>query len=68
MLGLDLKTSLVLSQLLGYTLSKFIGSKLFPRWMAENRAITIIGLIALSETRLGWLRFSAGAIQMLMIF
>ncbi len=54
---------LVLSQLLGYTLSKFIGIKVVSEMDGRKSGITIIGLIALSEPRLGWLRFSAGAIQ-----
>lgn len=51
-LGLDLKTALVLSQVLGYTLSKFLGVKLVTELPASRRALTLVGLIVLAELSL----------------
>lgn len=51
-LGLDLKTTLVLSQVLGYTLSKFLGVKLVTELAAHRRAVVLVGLIAGAELAL----------------
>lgn len=50
--GLDLKTTLVLAQVLGYTLSKFLGVKLVTELSAHRRAAVLVGLIALAELAL----------------
>lgn len=50
--GWDLKTCLVLSQLLGYTLSKFIGIKVVSEMQGRHRAAAILGLVGLSEAAL----------------
>ena len=50
--GFDLKTVLVLSQLCGYMLSKFIGVKLISEMPRSRRAIVIVGLIVVSELAL----------------
>lgn len=50
--GLDLKSSLVLSQLLGYTLSKFMGIKIVSEMEGKYRAWAILGLVGLSEVAL----------------
>lgn len=50
--GIDLKSSLVLAQLLGYMTSKFIGIKVISEMPAHRRAWTIIGLIGLAELAL----------------
>ncbi|EMI20681.1 putative membrane protein [Rhodopirellula maiorica SM1] len=50
--GLGLKTTLVVSQLLGYMLSKFIGIKVVSEMRSEYRTITIIGLITFAELSL----------------
>lgn len=50
--GLEFKTVLIISQVIGYTLSKFLGIK-FVSEMPPNRRIgTILGLIAFSEVAL----------------
>ncbi len=50
--GMDLKSTLVLSQLLGYTLSKFIGIKVISETRATRRAATILTLIGISQSAL----------------
>ena len=47
--GLGLKTVLVISQLAGYMLSKFIGVKIVSEMPRQRRAIVIIGLILVAE-------------------
>ncbi len=51
-LGMDLKTTLVLSQVVGYTLSKFMGVKLVSELAAERRAVMLVGLILFAELAL----------------
>lgn len=50
--GLELKTVLIISQIVGYTLSKFIGIKVVSEMTAQKRIKTIIGLILFSELAL----------------
>ncbi|MCH9687846.1 MAG: hypothetical protein K0V04_40825 [Deltaproteobacteria bacterium] len=50
--GLDLKTTLVISQVLGYTLSKFLGVKLVSELAPGRRALVLIGLIGFAELAL----------------
>ena len=50
--GLDLKTTLVLAQVLGYTLSKFLGVKLVTELSAQRRAVVLVGLIITAELAL----------------
>jgi hypothetical protein len=47
--GLDYKTLLVLSQLAGYTVSKFLGIKFVSEAKASRRVAMILGLIAIAE-------------------
>ncbi len=68
MFGLGLKTVLVLSQLLGYTVSKFIGIKVVSEMRAEYRAIAIIGLIAVAEIALIGFAFLPLYLKVVMIF
>lgn len=51
-LGFDLKATLVLSQIVGYTLSKFLGVKLVTELAAGRRAAVLVGLIAFAELAL----------------
>ena len=55
--GLDFKSVLVISQVLGYMLSKFIGIKVVSEMDGSKRALAILVLIGLSE--LAWLGFGA---------
>lgn len=50
--GLDLKSVLILSQLCGYMLSKFIGVKIISEMPRSRRAITLVGLIGIAELAL----------------
>ena len=48
----ELKSLLIISQLLGYMISKFIGIKLVSELNRKYRAFAIIGLIVFSEVAL----------------
>jgi hypothetical protein len=50
--GLQTKTLLVTSQVLGYTLSKFIGIKVIAEMRAERRIAWLLGLIGAAEMSL----------------
>lgn len=50
--GVEYKTVLVVAQVLGYTLSKFIGIKVVSEITAGRRAIAIAGLIGIAEVAL----------------
>ena len=50
--GMDLKTSLVVSQLIGYALSKWLGVKLCSEVKPNQRMISLIGLVVFSELML----------------
>ncbi len=50
--GLDWKSVLVIAQVLGYTLSKFLGIKVISELPARHRALGIVGLIFLAELSL----------------
>ncbi|GAA5509499.1 DUF5690 family protein [Novipirellula caenicola] len=66
--GLGLKTTLVVSQLLGYMLSKFIGIKVVSEMRSEYRTITIIGLIAFAELSLVGFAFLPPEIKPISLF
>lgn len=51
-LGFDLKTALVISQLCGYALSKFLGIKVNSEMPAGRRALALILLIAWAQAAL----------------
>jgi len=51
-MGLTFKSVLVTSQVLGYSLSKFIGIKVISEMRPSRRAQTLLGLIGVSETAL----------------
>jgi hypothetical protein len=50
--GMQLKIALVLSQVIGYALSKFIGIRLVSETPPQRRALTLIVLIAVAELAL----------------
>ncbi|MGB0373252.1 MAG: DUF5690 family protein [Opitutales bacterium] len=50
--GLDFKIALVISLVLGYALSKFIGIKLISELKAKARIFMLIGLVAVAELAL----------------
>lgn len=51
-LGMQLKIALVLSQVIGYALSKFIGIRLVSETPAQRRAWTLIALVGFAELAL----------------
>ncbi|MFY9252125.1 MAG: DUF5690 family protein [Fuerstiella sp.] len=66
--GLDLKTVLVLSQLCGYMLSKFIGIKVIAEMPKGRRAIAMIGLMAFAELALVGFAFLPPRAKVIMMF
>lgn len=50
--GVQLKIALVLSQVIGYALSKFIGIRLVSETPAHRRALTLVTLIGIAELAL----------------
>lgn len=50
--GVDYKTVLVISQVVGYTISKFIGIKVIAELPPTRRAVGIVGLIAAAHAAL----------------
>ncbi len=65
---LELKTVLVLSQLLGYTLSKFIGIKVVSEMQSQSRAWAIVGLIGIAELALVGFAYLPIPLKVVMIF
>ena len=68
MFGTALKTVLVISQLAGYMLSKFIGIKVVSEARTDRRAVTIVGLIAVAEVALVGFAFLPLQLKFLMMF
>ncbi len=50
--GLDLKTALVISQIVGYTLSKIIGMKVCSELRRSNRALALVVLVVWAQSAL----------------
>ncbi len=67
-LGMGFKSALVVSQVLGYMVSKFIGIKVVSEMRAEYRAVSIIGLIVLAELALVGFAFVPTPLKLVMIF
>ncbi len=51
-MGIAFKSVLVTSQVIGYSISKFIGIKVISEMPASKRAVTLLGLIGISEVAL----------------
>ncbi len=66
--GLGLKSILVISQLSGYMLSKFIGIKVVSEMKSEYRALSIVGLIVFAELALVGFAFAPVPLKVLMLF
>lgn len=66
--GFGLKTVLVVSQLLGYMLSKFIGIKVISETDARHRAVAILGLILAAEAALVGFAYLPLKLKVLMLF
>lgn len=50
--GVGLKEALVISQVLGYTISKFVGIRVVSELPARRRAIALLGLVLVAELAL----------------
>lgn len=50
--GIRLKTAMVISQVIGYALSKYLGARLLPELAPERRPFMIIGLVSASWSAL----------------
>lgn len=68
LLGLELKTVLVLSQLCGYMLSKFIGVKVVSEMPRSRRAMAMILLMTMAELALVGFAFLPVPGKVLMLF
>ena len=66
--GYSLKTLLVVSQILGYMLSKFVGIKVVSEMPSQYRAITIVGLIVAAELALVGFAFASPPLKVVMLF
>ena len=66
--GVALKTVLVISQLTGYMLSKFIGIKVVSEMRSQYRAVGIVGLILMAELALVGFAFAPLKIKVVMLF
>ncbi len=50
--AIDLKTAMVISQIIGYTISKYLGIKVCSEITRARRAVTLVGLIVAAELAL----------------
>jgi hypothetical protein len=50
--GIELKTAFVISQIVGYTISKYVGIKVCSEISASARATTLLGLVGVAEAAL----------------
>ncbi|MEO2015862.1 MAG: DUF5690 family protein [Fuerstiella sp.] len=66
--GLGLKTVLVLSQLSGYMLSKFIGVKIISEMPRSRRAVTLLALIGFAELALVGFAYLPTSAKVVMLF
>ncbi|MBO9593489.1 MAG: hypothetical protein J7599_11325 [Niabella sp.] len=66
--GLDAKTMLVISQVLGYMVSKFVGIKVISEMRKERRTYWLIGLVGFGLLMLGLFAVVPPAIKWVMLF
>ncbi len=66
--GVELKTLLIVFQVFGYTLSKFMGIKVVSEMTPNRRAITIVGLIFIAELALLLFWLVPGPLKILFLF
>ena len=66
--GIELKTLLIISQVLGYTLSKFLGIKYVSEMTPNRRAMSIILLVIFAELALLLLWLVPGPTKILFLF
>ena len=68
LMGMSLKTVLILSQVFGYMLSKFIGVKVISELKASKRVRLIIGLILFAELALALFGLVPNGVKPIMLF
>ncbi len=68
LMGMSLKTVLILSQVFGYMLSKFIGVKVISELKASKRVRLIIGLILFAEIALALFGSVPNGVKPIMLF
>lgn len=66
--GLELKTLLIIAQVLGYTMSKFMGIKVVSEMTPNRRAITILMLVGIAEVALLFFWLVPGKLRILFLF
>ncbi|MEO1021974.1 MAG: DUF5690 family protein [Bacteroidota bacterium] len=66
--GVELKTMLIIAQVLGYTTSKFLGIKYVSEMPAQRRAMTIVGLILAAEVALFFFWVVPGPSKLVFLF
>lgn len=66
--GLDAKTMLVISQVLGYMVSKFVGIKVISEMRQEKRMYWLIGLVGFSLLMLGVFAIVPPRMKLVMLF
>ncbi len=64
----QLKTGLIIAQLLGYALAKYVGARILPSLSNRSRAPSIIALILVSWLALLGFALFPGVAQLLMLF
>jgi len=67
-LGIDYKILLIIAQVLGYMLSKFIGIKVISELKSKQRPIYLLGLIGISEVALLFFGFVPQPYNILFMF
>ncbi|WP_300603333.1 DUF5690 family protein [Niabella sp.] len=66
--GLDAKTMLVISQVLGYMVSKFVGIKVISEMQQEKRTYWLIGLVGFGLLMLGLFAVVPPGLKWVMLF
>jgi hypothetical protein len=66
--GMGLKAILLIAQILGYMVSKFIGIKVISEMRSEWRAAVLVGLIALAELALVGFAYAPLPLKAVMLF
>jgi len=66
--GLDAKTTLVISQVMGYMLSKFVGIKVISEMKKEKRAVWLVSLITFGLLMLGMFAIAPPKLKVVALF
>jgi len=66
--GVDYKTLLIISQVIGYTLSKFIGIKIISEMTSQKRVLYLLVLIIMAEVALFLFSITQAPYNIIMLF